>query len=516
MKASFDLIGQPWIPCVRSDGVPVDLGLRDTLVDAHHLREVAGESPLVTLSLYRLLLAILTRVFAPRDLSRWHQLQEAGRWDPAALDDYFCKWRSRLNLFDSERPFYQTKDARVRSKSVASMIAEIASGANATLFDHHTELGGLALSPPAAARAVVAAQSCSLAGLSGLPEKFTDSTCARGVIFFVEGDSLFETLLLNLIPYPSETRLPSTPDDAPAWEMGDPFVPERSLPLGYLDYLTWQSRRVLVQPEEGEAGIVVKKMTWAPGLRLEADLRDPMKRYRIDPKRGPMCLRFSEERALWRDSATLFQLRHAAQGIPPAALEHVANLVESEYLAAHQARRCLALGMANDQAKVEFCRAERLPLPLQYLRKDEEKTLSHLTDALEWAEGVGRALRRAAFKMADEWLKGQRPDGAGGGKRRESGKDPRDALVEHWGVERHYWADLEVGFRHLLLALPDDATNAGLVWQQLLRRTAWTSFEESEAALGGSPAALRASVKAREQLAAGLGTVLPKLNIADA
>ena len=514
MKASFDLIGQPWIPCVRNDGTAVGLGLRDTLVDAHHLREIAGESPLVTLSLYRLLLAILTRVFAPGDLSHWHQLQEAGRWDPAALDRYFQMWRGRFDLFDSERPFYQAKDARVQSKSVASMIAEIASGANATLFDHHTKQGGLTLSPAAAARAVVAAQSCSLAGLSGLPEKFTDSSCARGVIFFVEGDSLFETLLLNLVPYTPEAPVPNAPDDAPAWEMDAPFFLEPRRCLGYLDYLTWQSRRVLVQPEEGEVGIAVKNMTWAPGLRLGADLTDPMKRYRIDPKRGPMCLRFNEERALWRDSAALFQLSHAAQGIPPAALQHVANLVDTGYLSAERTLGCLALGMANDQAKVEFCRAERLPLPVQYVRKDEQ-ALGQLTHALEWGEDVGRTLRHAAFRMAHQWLKGQKGDDEGGGIRRESGKDPRDTLIEHWGVERHYWADLEVGFRRLLLALPDDAIDAPLVWQRLLRRTAWASFEKAEATLGGSPRALRASVKAREQLAAGLGAALPKLDTTD-
>ena len=88
--------------------------------------------------------------------------------------------------------------------------------------------------------------------MSGPKQNFTDSTCARGVIFFVQNESLFQTLALNLIRYPDRANdavMPCIRLDAPAWEMDDPCKPDRSVPFGYLDYLTWQSRRVLLLPK---------------------------------------------------------------------------------------------------------------------------------------------------------------------------------------------------------------------------------------------------------------------------
>ena len=86
MTASFDLISQPWIPCVRRDGTTAEFGLRDVLVQAHALRELGGESPLVTAALHRLLLAILHRVFGPDGYDAWYALAGGTLRHPAALD----------------------------------------------------------------------------------------------------------------------------------------------------------------------------------------------------------------------------------------------------------------------------------------------------------------------------------------------------------------------------------------------------------------------------------------------
>ena len=251
MKPAFDLLKSPWVPCIRADGRIVELSLRDALAQAHELRELHGESPLVTAALHRLLLAVLHRVFGPPTTGKWAALWAAGRWDVAQVDTYLNRWRHRFDLFHAERPFYQAADDRVRPKSVASLVHDVASGNNPTLFDHHTEEVGIALTPAQAARMVVAAQAFGLGGLSGLAQKFTDAPCASCVIFLVQGGTLFETLALNLVrhPDPAYTPIPHQPDDCPAWEMDAPFSPSRSTPCGYLDYLTWQNRRILLVPE---------------------------------------------------------------------------------------------------------------------------------------------------------------------------------------------------------------------------------------------------------------------------
>lgn len=497
MKPQFDLIDEPWIPCVGLDGSYGELGLRETLVRAHQLRELAGESPLITAALYRLLLAVLHRVVGPASYDAWGNLWNAGQWNASSVSDYLDRWHSRFNLFDSARPFYQAADPRVKPKTIASLVHDVASGNNATLFDHHTDGAGMALTPAQAARVLVAAQTFGLAGLSGLVEKFTDGPWARGVIFLVQGDTLFETLALNLLRYPGGWGGKDDQDDRPAWEMDDPFIPQRAVPLGYLDYLTWHNRRILLLPEDTAEGIWVRQSTVAPGLRLAPEVLDPMKHYRRDKERGPIALRFNEERALWRDSASLFQL-DSADWRPPLVFGWAAELADEGYLEPAQTRRTLALGMANDQARVDFYRSERFPLPLRYLQ--EPALVERLTEALAMAEEAGRQLWGAARSLATYLLS---PD-ADAPDARKPLREDLDQVMAPWGVERLYWSRLETPFRRVLETLPDDRETALAEWRQILIRTARDAFEAAADAVGVDARALKAVVRARGQFNAGL------------
>ena len=501
MTPSFNLLEEPWVPCISLEGTPIELSLRDALIQAHELRELHGESPLVIASLYRLLLALLHRVFGPEGWDAWRDVWTLGHWAPGPLDEYLRQWRHRFDLFHAERPFYQAPVPCGKRKSVASLVHDVASGNNPTLFDHHTEATGLSLTPPQAARMAVAAQAFGLAGLSGLPQKFTDGACARGVVFLVQGDNLFETLALNLIRYPVQ-GLGATPgDDRPAWEMDAPSLPDRSVPLGYLDHLTWQNRRILLFPEETPTGVWVREMTVAPALRLAPEVRDPMKHHRIRGKRL-VSLRFREGRALWRDSAALFELSRS-DSQAPRALHWVAELVQEGYLGARQTHRFLALGMANHQAKVDFCRTERMPLPLEYLRRHE--LVHNLRTGLSLAEAAGRQLWGATRTLAKFVLS---PEADCEGARQPARQD-LDALTNQWAPERHYWSRLEIPFRQMTTALPTEGEQALVAWTHTLRRTAWDAFDRVAEQLADDAASLKATVRARDQLAAGLGKALP-------
>jgi len=318
MTFSFDLTAQPWIPCITKQGQTVEVSLRQLFAEAHEVGEVSGESPMVTAALYRLLLAILHRVYnGPQDKEEWGLLWTPGQFDAARLAAYLDRYQDRFDLFHPVRPFFQAKDERVKLKSVTSLIHDVASGNNGTLFDHHLDQDGLALSPAQAARYLIAAQAFGLAGLSGLEDKFSYAPCVGGVLFFVQGDTLFQTLLLNCIAYDDYSPIPRQTGDAPAWEMDNPYDPkQRTIAKGYLDYLTWQNRRVWLKPERVGERLMVREMTMAPGLKLEGGIANPLIYYRIDEKRGALPLRFSEARALWRDSSALFRLRHEGHRPP--------------------------------------------------------------------------------------------------------------------------------------------------------------------------------------------------------
>jgi len=498
MDPSFNLISEPWLPCLQLDGSLVELSLRETLLRAHKLREIVGGNPLETAAIYRLLLALLHRVYGPADVDLWAALWEAGRWDPRPLDTYLSRWANRFDLFDRKHPFLQRADARVKPKSVASLLPDVASGHNPTLFDHHIEDNEIALSPAQAARALLAALCFGLAGLSGLPAKFTDGPCARGVNFFAEGDNLFETLCLNLTRYPEET---DTPQDRPAWEVDDPSFPPRDHPLGDLDLLTWPSRNILLIPDTGARRLAVCQMTMAPNLALHPEVLEPRKCYRKDDRRGYLVLRFTEERALWRDVSLLLGVKQETVR-PVRAVTWLAELVAGGYLPRERRLRFMALGMANDQARIDFIRSERLPLPVAYLT--QTMLIDVIQECLHLAEETARQLWGATQTLA-RLLVAPESDLNNG---RKLASADINALTRQWAVERHYWSRLELPFKELLDTLPKAPDGARTSWRGILRITAWNAFETLCRSLEQDTRRLKAVVQARDQLALGLNRVL--------
>ena len=505
MTYHFDLTKEAWIPALQKDGELLELSLYDVLCRAHELREISGESPMVVTALYRLLLAVLYRVnpepMPETDWTRsWTRLWRQGQWETEKIQRYLKKYQEQFDLFAEHRPFYQAKDDRVKAKSVSAMMHEAASGNNATLFDHTLDTIAPSLTPAQAARYLLAAQAFGLAGLSGLPDKFTYAPCVGGVLFLVEGDSLFHTLMLNFIRYPDKQMFLTYEGDAPCWEQDDPFA-KRTSPKGYLDYLTWPNRRILLLPEMTAEGVRVRQMTVAPGLRMESSDRDPMMCYWSDAakKREMMPLRLSESRALWRDSIALFRL-HLDDYNPPRAFGWVNDLAEEGVLETEQTYRFLALGMANDQAKMEFFRTERMPLPLAYLRRPE--LVGNLERMLKLAEDVSRQLWGASNTLARYLLIPEKADDP-------KTKPPEVAkLVESWAVERGYWAQLETSFQRMLRDLPDAPEKAKQVWFTTLRERAKDALELVIDNLDDSVRCLRAAVQARGRLFGGLAALL--------
>jgi len=514
MTYSFNLIEQPWIPCVDTEGSVIELSLRETLVQAHNLRSIAGDSPLETAALYRLLLAVLhSALRGPENAAAWNELWQAGKWEAPWLHDYLGTWKHRFDLFDPERPFYQARDDRVEAKSIISLVMDMVSGNNATLFDHHLEETGVLLFPPKAARVVVTAQTFGLAGFCNPKQKltFTDAPWTRGIIFFVESDNLFETLALNMLryddKYPQDIPL-TNDDDAPAWEMADPYSPQREIPQGYLDYLTWQNRRILIIPNGEMKQPSVANITVTPGLRLDASLLDPFKHFRKDDLRGMLPLRFSEDRVLWRDSSVLFHIHNPEHARPPSNFEWVANLADKNHIKQHQTLRLMALGMANDQAKIEFFHQEHMPLPLDYLEND--KLVGMLTTALDCAEETRKSLWSAASWMA-VLIVAPNSDGKNWKNINRVTKDQASQLYYHWAVERFYWSALELPFFTLLESLPDDSESALNVWETKVRRTAWNAMEKAAELAGENIPALKAAVRARSILGGSLKGLFPEL-----
>ena len=486
-----------------------------------------------------------------------------GQIEAKRLDDYLLdpKIAKRFDLFDPVEPFYQPRKmvsgdgpsaadqkgekrkgkpsledmlakmsedgvADDKKTSITSLVIHAASGNNATLFDHNTEAVGLCLSPAQAARALIASQLFGIGGTGSTSENFEDGPGAKGILFLAYGYNLFQTLALNLVRYDEEMPLPAPDnDDCPAWEMDDPFLPNRSRPRGYLDYLTWHNRRVWLYPELVIDKVIVRRMIWAPGLVLAGDDADPMKHFFSDKqgKLQPLC--FTPERALWRDSSVLFELGGSDK--PPLVMQWLARLSQPPHsvLDTTCQYQLMALGMCKSKASLEFLRAEALPLPPTLLTEPER--VGDLSHALQAAQHAASALQRAAFVLAllllyptasDATFDAQEKIEQRIGKGRNPKSDDKDAqhaynLSSSWGIERYFWADLEPYFHRMIQDLPDQPEKAVQTWRDEVRRAARIAFQQAENHAAGDSRGQRAVSLARQWFNIGLAGAVGKAGV---
>lgn len=100
---SFNLVDEKWLPCIRAaDGTAVTLSLRETFAQAHELYDLAGETPVHSgCALYRLLIAILLRVYQPSiyDEDIWADMWHSPTWDMTRLNAYLDEQKPRFDLF---------------------------------------------------------------------------------------------------------------------------------------------------------------------------------------------------------------------------------------------------------------------------------------------------------------------------------------------------------------------------------------------------------------------------------
>lgn len=500
MTYSFNLVDKSWIPCILPDGSARDLGLYDTLIHAHEIREVFDQSPLVTAALHRLLLAFLHRNFGPASRSEWKTLWSAGRFDQAALGVYFTTWKPRFDLFDEQHPFYQVSTFKTKDKEVEvnDILPELARGNNPTLFDHTTDETSSPLSPSAAARTLVTLQAYKLGGLSGLGANYVDAPIARSVYVLVVGSTLFETLLLNLVRYNGDDPMPVIGADCPVWERDDPAT--SSTPRGYLDYLTWQTLflRLLPQPTL-QGSVAVARVQIALGRNFKrGQVFDPgcayTKNAKAKPNQEPWpSLRYHQARSLWRDSTTLLRLP-SQEAKPPSSPRWVAQLVDDGILNPGAQYRLAAYGLCPDQANILFWRQERMPLPVRYLA--DENLVERLDFALRRAEDAATALRKATTHLARRVLYPNRQDaGIAKAQAEEAGR-----FAQHLAATELYWSSLEIPFFAFLQTLPNDSGIALAGWIKTLQATALHAFDETVRGLDQSARVLRAVVESRQTL----------------
>lgn len=273
---SFDLLDEPWITCLTADGSAVDVSLLDLFRRAPDLREVVGDLPTQGFALLRLALAVLHRsVAGPPDERAWQRLWDAGQAPVDRIEAHLRAHADRFDLFHPQTPFFQVAGlhtAKGEFFGLERLIADVPNGH--PYFTTRLGRGLEQLTPAEAARWLVHAQAYDVSGIkSGLVgdegrikggKVYPLGTSWAGNLggLYVEGGTLWETLLLNLVPTDQPGLARFSPEDRAVWE-AEPLGPTASpdlarRPYGPVDLYTWPSRRILLEGDrDGVTGVVL-------------------------------------------------------------------------------------------------------------------------------------------------------------------------------------------------------------------------------------------------------------------
>jgi CRISPR system Cascade subunit CasA len=496
---SFNLVDEPWIPVRRRDGTLVMLGIRDVLLHAGDLRRVEDASPTVLGALHRVLLAVLHRALegpgTARDAARW--LRDG--FPVTRLEAYLRRWRHRFDLFDPAHPFYQVPglDRETQPKPWTQLLLEEGRANTTVVFGPSYRPGYRPRpgSPADVARGLVAFQTFELGGLIRVfitSAKAAPLALAAATI--VIGDTLHDTLCLNLVPYTDPER------DVPIWERDGVLTvsymrTRRSMPArGHVQAYTWPSRSILLHPESDDGTIVVRQISVASGLDLapgEAYRTDPMVAYRLAEKNGLIAIRFRTERGFWRDFASLLPgaARHSAT--PPQVLPH-AYAVYRALGARTRTPTAMVLGLSSDQKKILLWRTELFELPQALL--DDDRAYDTISGALQEAEEAGRRLAQATFALAGNLLSRNGREALAADKRN---------LSRSLGGTAQYWSALDFQFPALVSGLSrDEPERVVAKWFGAILRALTVGWMQNVQSAGDDALALRAVARAESALTA--------------
>ncbi|GIW07771.1 MAG: CRISPR-associated protein CasA/Cse1 [Dehalococcoidia bacterium] len=498
----FDLIEAPWIPVVQGDGTVREVGLREALVSAHAFRGVRDPWPTIEFGVYRLLTAVsLDLLFGqeegPPDRYRLFDTIEAGRFDRPQVEQYFDRYRDLFDLFSPSRPFLQSPGLdQLETKPVALLVHAIPSGTNANHFYHRQERE-FAVSPAVAARLLTTLAPFTTEGGRGYSPSVNG---APPWYVLIKGDTLFETICLNLL---APEELPGVP----AWRNPAPPGGEKRTTTTYAEALTWRPRRVRLLPDKGgicavtgiESTVLVREMQFGPGDSWGDSPRwtDPNAAYRTTAQ-GTSAIRPTEGRALFRDLGPLALKRQTettnvkVRFERPLVVSQYERLVDDNVLPADRDLRLVVYGMRVEQkSKVYEWQREELP-PLSFSTVHDPRVGTAAQGAIERAEDGAFALRAAISRLA-----GKNASGIG-------------TLVAQ--AHQIFWSALEPPYVHLVRALGRAyaANNLEAVEQALaefdrtLRLEAWRAFDEVVEPFDATGRMLERVTTARGDLAARL------------
>lgn len=456
---------------VTDGGVPSEVSLGELFERAESIEDLDWSDPCVAAATLGLLTAVAMDAMEVFSVDALGCCLQSGAFEKQAIASYLNEHHDRFELFGDE-PFGQVAGLTPLSgepKSVALLKLDAASGNNVPLFSASAENATPAVTPPEAARQLLATLAFDTAaiktGAEGDPQAKQGKTTGNPVgpmgrlgLVFPLGRTLFETILLN-IPASFATR-----DDSPVWRR-PPLGPSWEIrpARGPLDLLTWPSRRVrLFTDESGRVNAVLvaagDRLAYVPPFEARTAMRPGAK---VGEMSRPKL--HASGRAGWRGLAAVLSAGDGGSSAAPmpGLLDQLGQLDELGYVdpAATFSVQLVGVEYGNQSAVVENVISDRTPLPLRALRGEEGLDVRDVVIGMaDRADDVMRALNNLTDNLRS----------AMGGERIPWDKGQRLGDLFVHSLNTHAHRALRLIEEH-----PERPDLVDVAWQRLLAKQAW-------------------------------------------
>lgn len=470
----YNLLDEPWIPVLLKNGSVETVGILGAFERSKEIVDLACELPTQNAAVLRMLLAMCYRVVPLPDSAASVHLWKTGL-PVGEIIAYSERWRDRFFLFGGDHPFLQAPTLHTAKNEVSGLEKIIADVPNGSQF--FTTRNGAALETITAAEAalwLLHALAYDPSGLrtgavgdrqapnpNGTQSPIGPSWAGQVGMVILRGDTLDETLLLNLVPSDAGglqgPRAWQTPcvweePDAPTAARRD-YVTQPA-PIAISRILTWPSRRIrLAGNRSGVTGVVL-----AQGDKLgpqDMQRYEPMGLWRYSDPQSKKFKRvtymprlYQPGRALWRSVPGMLPTVGRVQAydkskveefLRSATLEHLSHLAEAHGADVSQVRiEAVGITYGPQNATIDDIYHDEVTVSVSLLAAGHPELGRLVERSVERTEDVARIIANLASNLAR--AAGASGDGAGDGDR-ERARELFYGAVD--GPYRSWLADLD-------------------------------------------------------------------------
>ena len=399
---TYNLIVEPWIPVLMRDGNNRSVSLGDIFADANGTIADLALNPYERVAVFRLLLCIAQAALGPE------RLKDETAWKAAKADvgpvatDYLKKWHDRF-FFYGTHAFLQPDDVVAVNESsykpYSTLVFELASGNNSTLFDHGAADPLRVISQVDIVINFITYQNFSANGLSGkclwsgkeTEKSVKGAPCREQSMLFALlcGKSIIESIWLNLVTCEQVKNDLQAEWGRPAWELNSLSRSDsKIIPETFLGHLVPLSRSIKFK--EGASKCILGGGLVYPQL---PSWREQMASVIMKDDGSPAYISANPSRMPWRDLSSILSVHGTGMCKGALALRHIGSLSEEDNFGIWTGGIKWEPGQAKLIDTVEW--STNLSVSMI-----EDLSLQRYESAIKWAESQKSSLRYAAKAYA--------------------------------------------------------------------------------------------------------------------